>query len=127
MDSEKKMDEQMRQDKPGAEPESSREQRQKVARDFARTTAEQPEVNALPKLDFSTFVMSLSSSAMMHLGEISEPETGLQQENLPLAKQTIDLLSLLEEKTTGNLGADENRLLKDILFELRMKYVRKST
>jgi len=126
MDSEKKISDATRQDKTGAEPASSREQREKVAKDFARTAAEQPEANALPKLDFSTFVMSLSSSAMMHLGEIPEPESGVQQENLPMAKQTIDLLSLLEEKTTGNLSADENRLLKDILFELRMKYVRKS-
>jgi hypothetical protein len=63
---------------------------------------------------------------MMHLGEIPEPESGGKAENMPMARQTIDLLGMLEEKTAGNLTADESRLLKDVLFELRMKYVQKS-
>lgn len=100
--------------------------RQKAADEFARTSAGDRDTTAFPKLDFSTFVMSLSSSAMMHLGEIPEPEGGEKAENMPMARQTIDLLGMLEEKTAGNLTADESRLLKDVLFELRMKYVQKS-
>jgi len=100
--------------------------RQKAAEEFARTSAGDRDTTAFPKLDFSTFVMSLSSSAMMHLGEIPEPESGGKTENMPMARQTIDLLGMLEEKTAGNLTADESRFLKDVLFELRMKYVQKS-
>ncbi len=98
----------------------------RAAEEFARTAAGQPEAMALPKVDFATFVMSLSSSAMMHMGEVGEPQTGEVDQNMPMAKQTIDILAMLEEKTTGNLSADENRLLRDVLFELRMKYVQKS-
>jgi hypothetical protein len=82
-------------------------------------------VTPMPKVDLSTFVLSLSSSALVHLGEVPEPETGLMTLDLPMAKHTIDVLSMLEEKTRGNTSHDECRLLKDILFELRMKYVQK--
>lgn len=79
----------------------------------------------LPQLDFGTFVLSMSSSALVHLGEVPEPESGEYMENVLAAKQTIDILCLLESKTKGNLTAQEARLLKDMLFELRMKYVQK--
>ena len=79
----------------------------------------------LPQLDFGTFVLSMSSSALVHLGEVPEPESGLMQENLLAAKQTIDILCMLERKTKGNLDQQEARLLKDMLFELRMKYVQR--
>jgi hypothetical protein len=78
---------------------------------------------ALPVLDFTTFVLSLSHSALMHLGEAPHPETDAVQKNLPLAKQTIDLIGMLEEKTKGNLTGDEERLISQILFDLRMRYV----
>jgi hypothetical protein len=78
---------------------------------------------ALPVLDFTTFVLSLSHSALMHLGEAPHPETDAVQKNLPLAKQTIDLIGMLEEKTKGNLTGDEERLITQILFDLRMRYV----
>lgn len=79
----------------------------------------------LPQLDFGTFVLSMSSSALVHLGEVPEPESGRITENILAAKQTIDILCMLERKTTGNLTPQEARLLKDMLFELRMKYVQK--
>ena len=78
-----------------------------------------------PQLDFATFVLSMSSSALAHLGEVPEPESGEFIENIAAAKQTIDILCMLERKTVGNLTAQEARLLKDMLFELRMKYVQK--
>ena len=79
--------------------------------------------DALPSIDFATFVLSLSHSALMHLGEAPHPETNQVERNLPLARQTIDLLGLLEEKTKGNLSGDEERLLTQVLFDLRMRFV----
>jgi hypothetical protein len=79
--------------------------------------------DALPHFDFSTFILSLSHSALMHLGEAPHPETGQIEQNLPLARQTIDLIGMLEEKTKGNLSGDEERLVGQILFDLRMRYV----
>jgi hypothetical protein len=77
----------------------------------------------LPKIDFSTFVLSINSSALVQLGLIEDPAGGGKTKNLALAKQTIDLLALLEEKTRGNLTSDEENILKNILYELRMLYV----
>jgi hypothetical protein len=82
--------------------------------------------SALPSIDFATFVLSLSHSALMHLGEAPDPETNQVSTNLPLAKQNIDLLVLLEEKTKGNLTGDEERLLAQVLFDLRMRFVERS-
>jgi hypothetical protein len=79
---------------------------------------------ALPKIDFSTFVLSINSSALVQLGLIEDPVGGQKTKNLPLAKQTIDLLAMLEEKTRGNLTSDEENILKNILYELRMLYVK---
>ncbi len=78
---------------------------------------------ALPGIDFATFIMSLSHSAVLHLGEAPNPETNKVERNLPLARQTIDLLGLLEEKTKGNLEGEEERLLTQVLFDLRMRFV----
>jgi len=77
----------------------------------------------LPSIDFATFVLSLSHSALMHLGEAPHPDDGRVERNLPLAKQNIDLLGLLEEKTKGNLTGDEERLLSQVLFDVRMRYL----
>ena len=78
----------------------------------------------LPKIDFSTFVLSINSSALVQLGLIEDPASGQKTKNLPLAKQTIDLLAMLEEKTKGNLNNDEENILSNILYELRMLYVK---
>lgn len=77
----------------------------------------------LPVIDFATFIMSLSHSALMHLGQVPHPEGQSTEVDLPLAKQTIDLVGLLEQKTKGNLTGDEERLLGQVLYELRMKYL----
>jgi len=81
------------------------------------------DTRPMPEIDFSTFVFSLASSALLHLGEIPDPVTNQQSVNLPLAKQTIDILGMLKEKTEGNLENEERDLLKNLLYELRMKYV----
>jgi hypothetical protein len=78
----------------------------------------------LPKINFQTFVISLNSSVLVQLGIIEDPMTGIKEKNLPLAKQTIDILGMLDEKTKGNLDKDEEMMLKNILYDLRMMYVR---
>lgn len=83
----------------------------------------EPRSEALPEINFSTFVISLSTQALMHLGEIANPLSGNVESDIPLAKQMIDILGMLQEKTRGNLDAGEERLIEDILFDLRMKYV----
>jgi hypothetical protein len=80
----------------------------------------------LPEINFSTFVVSLNASVLLHLGAIEDPTTGQTSKNLPMAKQTIDILSMLQEKTAGNLNPEETNLLKSILYELRILYVKES-
>jgi hypothetical protein len=82
--------------------------------------------DTLPPIDFATFVLSLAHSARMHLGEEPHPETNEVRSDLPLAKQNIDILGLLEDKTKGNLSGDEERLLAQVLFDLRMRYVERT-
>ena len=84
------------------------------------------EETQLPEVNFSTFIFSLSSSALLHFGEIPDPSSGSKKKNLAMAKHTIDILSMLEEKTTGNLTSDEEQLFKNILYDLRMRYVREA-
>ena len=79
--------------------------------------------NELPTMAFAPFILSLSHSALMHLGEAPHPEGNTVEVNLPMAKQTIDLLGLLEERTKGNLTGAEERLMTQILFDLRLRYV----
>jgi hypothetical protein len=76
-----------------------------------------------PALNFSTFVLSLATSAQVHLGAVPNPMTGKAEPNLPFAKETIDLIGMLEEKTRGNLTEDERRLLEHVLYDLRMMYI----
>ncbi len=78
------------------------------------------------QLDFSTFIMSLTSSAFYHLGDMPDPTTGQTETNLPAVQQTIDMLLMLKEKTNGNLTADEAKLLEQLVYELQMKYVAKT-
>lgn len=85
----------------------------------AANTAEAP----LPEIDFSTFVISLSTQALMHLGEIANPVSGKIEADISVAKQMIDIMGMLKEKTRGNLNSNEDQLMEGILFDLRMKYV----
>jgi hypothetical protein len=77
----------------------------------------------LPPVDFPTFVLSLGSSALMHLGEAPHPGSGETAKDLEMAKHTIDILSMLEQKTKGNLNASEAQLMENLLFDLRLRYV----
>jgi hypothetical protein len=79
-------------------------------------------------IDFYTFVLSLGSSAFVHLGDAPHPESGeAAPPDLGLAKQVIDILAMLSEKTKGNLTAEEERFLENLLTDLRFRFVQKST
>ena len=80
----------------------------------------------LPEIDFSSFIFSLSTSALFHLGEIPDPVTQKSEKDLPLAKQTIDILGILKEKTRGNLTPEEEKLMENILTDLRWRYIREA-
>ena len=80
----------------------------------------------LPPIDFPTFILSLATSAQVHLGVLPNPATGKEERRLSLAKETIDLLGILREKTKGNLTPDEERLFDHLLYDLRMIYVEQS-
>ncbi|RKX58818.1 MAG: DUF1844 domain-containing protein [Thermodesulfobacteriota bacterium] len=75
-------------------------------------------------ITFSTFILSLNTAALVHLGELPDPVTNKKQVNLTLAKHTIDTLEMLKEKTKGNLTFEEEKLLQSILYELKLKYVK---
>jgi len=78
----------------------------------------------LPEIDFTSFIFSLSTSALIQLGEIQDPFTQKLVRNLPSAKQTIDLIGMLKEKTKGNLTPEEERVIEYVLYDLKMRYVK---
>lgn len=80
----------------------------------------------LPQVDFHTFLLSLASSAMMHLGRVPDPSGAELETNLAMARQTIDILMMLRDKTQGNLDANEAVLLDRVLHDLRLAWVEES-
>lgn len=88
--------------------------------------AKKSHAAATPHIDFQTFLLSLASSAMVHLGRVPDPAGGAEQVNLPMARQTIDILAMLREKTQGNLDASEAMLLERVLHDLRLAWVEAS-
>jgi hypothetical protein len=101
--------------KPENKPESTSPEPPRKAPESSR---------ALPPADFATLVLSLGSSAAMYLGDEGKPTSSEKtQRNLPMAKHAIDLLTILEEKTKGNLSPEEEQILESLLFDLRLRYV----
>jgi hypothetical protein len=84
---------------------------------------DQQEREALPALDFSTYMLSIASSAMISLGQLAGPNGEVEPADLEQAKQLIDILGLLEDKTRGNLDQAEERLLQSLLYDLRVAFV----
>jgi len=82
------------------------------------------EEGPLPEINFVSFIFSISTSALIQLGEIEDPFTQKKSKNIPAAKQTIDLIGMLREKTKGNLTPDEDKFTEQVLFDLRMRYVK---
>ena len=99
------------------EPQKTEEE---IGKEKEAPADEEPQ---LPEINFSTFIFSLNSSALLHFGEIPDPSSGTNKKNLAMAKHTIDILGMLEEKTRGNLTRDEEQLFNYILYDLRMRYV----
>jgi hypothetical protein len=102
----------------------SSDKKPEVRESDAAASEEKDAGYQFPEINFATFIFSLNSSALMSLGIIDDPGSGKKVKNLVLAKQTIDILGMLEEKTRGNLTKDEESMLKNILYDLRMIYVK---
>jgi hypothetical protein len=85
---------------------------------------EETEGMPLPEVNFNSLIFSLSSSALINLGEIADPHTGQTHKDLALAKHTIDTIAMLQDKTKGNLNAEDQRFLDTILADLRWRYVK---
>ncbi len=102
---------------------SSSSQDPSPSTDTPSSKKESEPIKDLPAVTFPDFLLSLASSAQMALGLAPNPFTQTVEKNLPYAKQTIDLLGLIAEKTKGNLSKEEDQLLQVILADLRMRYL----
>lgn len=85
-----------------------------------------PETDHLPEINFYNFVVSLSTTALFHFGDFADPGTNRAEKNLPAAKEIIDTLAMLKDKTAGNRDENENNLIEGVLYELRMRYVKET-
>ena len=112
------------------------EPREKKEEDEAKKEIEKEEVKQekarrdddqrapLPEVNFNSLIISLSSSALLHLGEIADPSTGEKKKDIAMAKQSIDIISMLREKTRGNLTDEEQKFIDNILTDMRWRYVK---
>lgn len=89
-----------------------------------RKTAPAERSAPLPEVNFTSLIISLSYSALFHLGEAADPQTGEKVKDLPLAKHAIDTIAMLKDKTKGNLTEEEQRFLDNLLADLRLKFVK---
>lgn len=86
--------------------------------------ADDSERPPLPEVNFNSLIFSLSSSALLHIGDIADPQTGEKRKDLQLAKHSIDIIAMLKEKTAGNLNDEEIKFIDSILTDLRLRYVK---
>ncbi len=106
-------------------PEKGSEKPQKVAKKPKEPPAQKREESSpLPEVNFSSLILSLSSSVLFHLGEIPDPQTGEKTKDLPLAKHGIDTIAMLKEKTKGNLSKEEGLFVENVLTDLRWRFVK---
>jgi hypothetical protein len=103
---------------PKEEKKVEKEEKKEQASD---TETQRPP---LPEVNFTSLVFSLSSSALFHLGEIPDPQTGEKKKDLPLAKHAVDTIAMLKEKTVGNLSEEEQKFVENVLTDLRWRYVK---
>ncbi len=102
------------------EPSKPAEEKQAESSQEEKPGQETP----LPEITFVSLLFSLSTSALIQLGEIQDPVSKQSAKNLPMAKQTIDLIAMLKDKTKGNLTSEEEKLMDNILYDLKMRYVK---
>ncbi|MBW2066178.1 MAG: DUF1844 domain-containing protein [Deltaproteobacteria bacterium] len=113
----------LREDKEAGEP-SERAPREQEAGKREEPEKQEPGRAPLPEVNFNSLIFSLSSSALLHLGEIADPQSGQKKKDLELAKHSIDTIAMLKEKTKGNLNDEEQRFLDSVLTDLRWRYVK---
>jgi hypothetical protein len=113
-------------DKRFSEETETKEEPAAVKGPDVKEKVEEPAAEPLdyPPVNFTNFVISLSTSALFHFGDFPEYEGGKAEKNLSAAKQTIDILDMLNEKTKGNLDQNEANLIQGVLYELKMRYVK---
>lgn len=88
---------------------------------------EQKEKPPLLEVNFTNFILSLSTSVLLNFGDIPDPVSKEKKKDLNMAKQTIDIIGMLQEKTKGNLNKEEESLIESLLYDLRMRYVKESS
>ncbi len=111
--------------KEGQEQKGQEEPREtQKTQEQGKRPSESRQGTPLPEINFSNFVFSLSTSVLIQLGEIPDPITKESNKDFSAAKQTIDILGMLQEKTKGNLTSDEESLIESILYDLRMRFVK---
>lgn len=96
--------------------------KEEVKEEVKKEAKKEERTGPLPEVNFSSFILSLSSSVLLHLGEIADPISGEKRKNMDLAKQSIDIISMLQDKTKGNISQDEEKLIEQMLFDLRMRF-----
>ena len=89
-----------------------------------RVSTDDEQRGPLPEVNFNSLIFSLSSSALLHIGEIADHHTGEKRKYIALAKHTIDIIAMLKEKTKGNLNEEEEKFSDNILTDLRWRYVK---
>jgi hypothetical protein len=110
-------------EQPGSPPPQEK-QEEPHPKEQARAKAGAEQPGPPPEISFTGLIFSLSTSALIQLGEIQDPVSKESSKDLPAAKQTIDLISMLKEKTKGNLSSDEEKFMENILYDLKMRYVK---
>jgi len=110
----------------GEKPASSPSEEKPEFKKNVKNKPIQDERFDYPPINFSNFVLSLSTSAFFHFGDFPDPVSGKVQKDLQAAKQTIDMLDMISEKTKGNLDDQEKNLIQGVLYELKMRYVKEN-
>ena len=111
-------------DKGNLKEKKPQEEEKKKEAPKEEAPKEKSEIPPLPEVNFNSLIFSLSSSVLLHIGEIADPNTGEKKKDLPLAKHAIDTIALLKEKTEGNLTEEEGKFIDTILTDLRWRYVK---
>jgi len=111
----------LRKDEPPTEPKA-----QSSPQSAAAPSADQMNFAEEPQIDFPSYVLSYYTQGLVLLGEVPNPLTNKKEQDLRAARHTVDILSMLEQKTKGNLTPEEDQLLGSVLYELRMKFVSKT-
>ena len=104
--------------------EDKSEDAEKKEPEKKETKSDDSQRPPLPEVNFNSLIFSLSSSALLHLGEIADPQTGQKRKDLPMSKHSIDIIAMLKDKTKGNLNDEEQKFIDNILADLRLRYVK---